>query len=205
MIKPLQFWQTASKVRWVTILFCLLGMMGMNLAATSEVSIRSIHEEPTGNSWDDPQDYFQIVINGKIYSSATFEGWRPIANFAGMDFAAIPSNGASGMIGVRIESSLDPNGNAYPIFTQELIESQIKRLKIDGLSYEREQIVLSEDKTVLEWSHRVIDKSGYVYFYYQLRLVGKHLWIFACQADSSVYDETYEMFRVLTGTFVRKK
>ena len=120
------------------------------LSAT-DVSIQKV-KVPPQNVEDIPHSYLKIIIAGEIFRSVTLEDWTLLDNLYGYDFVATPPAGLAGFIGLRIIPFVDKESKPILVFTPELLEAQLKRIKPEGATYEGSNPTLpTEGTSVVEF------------------------------------------------------
>ncbi len=152
---------------------------------------------------DASHSYLQISIAGEIYRCATLDNWGLIDNVYGYDFVAAPPAGLSGFVGLRIETFVDKEGKPILVFTTELLEAQLKRLKPEGQTYEGATPTVSDGATTLDIDFIRTDTQQSWKCHYSLQIVEGKLRTFACEARPDHYTQLFSKYVLLMGTFCK--
>ncbi|MBI4023680.1 MAG: hypothetical protein HY360_01785 [Verrucomicrobia bacterium] len=184
-------------------LYFILQIVCVPLPA-AQVSIQKVHEEPKTVN-EDPQDFVRMTIDGKGFRCALLGDWGLVGDTYGYDVAAIPPNGASGLVAVRVETCVDNKGKPFTQLTKELLDAQIKRLKPEGTRCEGEPPALQDGMTTVEFDLLRVEETGSLKCHYRFSMVEDHLWTFVCQAPPAKYPPVFEKFCILSGTFSKEE
>lgn len=195
---------TLSRCAWKFIdgCCCLIFLILLQpvLITASNVSIQRIHQEPKSLN-EDPQDFVDIIINKHLYRTTSLGEWALSSNLYGFDFVAIPPEGISGFVGVRIESCPVKDGKPVTVLTSEILEKQLNRLMPKGPRYDGKIPSTAESAVPIEFEVLRVEEVQSWKCRYRISISGKQLWVFACESNPNQYETVLKTFYTVAATF----
>ncbi len=164
----------------------------------TDVNFQRISESSRG---DEAQTRWRVVLDKMEFQVVLLKGWSPVANYGGLDFAAIAPSGSGAVVGIRIRPLVDSKGQPLQKITPELVAEEVARLQRNKNRPSSDGPKLAEPVEEFDFEMER-EEGGYAWKgHYRLRVANNLLWFYACETPPSQEEEALKSFVVLLGTF----
>lgn len=176
---------------------------GLAVAAGAQAATVTVEkvQQPRLEPRDEPGSYLKITIDQQVYHMALLGDWRILMDYGGMDVAAMPAKGGASFVGLKVEKCVDKNGKPLKTIPPELVESWLAKLKPKEARYEGADPDLSKPATQVDIAFTRFSEKEAWKCQYQLRLMDRELWVFACEIGPFGDNEALNHYASLTTTF----
>ncbi len=174
-----------------------LAFWALGSTQASDVSIQKLSE----NTSEGSTEFFRYSIHGEAYQSAAFNDWQVLANYSGMDVAALSPRFSSSFVGIKIMPLLDDKGKPTTQITQPIFEAIAESLKNPNVRYEGTLPTLKDPVDRVDFDLRRFEGNDSWSCHYILKVKDDMLWIYASEMSPSASNDGSRIFTMLEGTF----